>query len=127
MSVLTIFSYIFIIAGLVFMLFGIVGIFTNRDFYTRLLVSSKIDIVGSLTLILGLALRHGFSFFTGKLALLFIIILILAPLNAHVLGRCAFFSQGAPQKTSDSPSKASPFSQEMSPSTQKNSDEKDTA
>ena len=83
-------SYIVMGLGMVFMLFGILGIFQPRkDFYYRILVACKIDTVGFLTLTIGVAIRHGFSFFTGKLFLIVIIIMVLNPLVAHIMVRSA--------------------------------------
>ena len=95
-------SNIFIIAGLVFMSFGVIGLLIGKDFYSRLLVSSKIDIVGSLTLLTGVGIRHGISFFTGKIVLLIVILLILNPLSAHVLARNAYLSDQTSTETEDS-------------------------
>jgi multicomponent Na+:H+ antiporter subunit G len=91
-------SNIVIGVGLLFMAFGIVGLFRFKDFYPSMLVSSKIDTVGMLTVILGIGIRHGISFFTGKLLLIVVIFLILNPLVAHVLTRAA---HGAGHKVKD--------------------------
>ena len=74
------------------MLFGVVGIFRFDNFYLRLLVSSKVDTVGALTLIIGLIIRHGISYFSGKLLLIIGIMLILNPLVAHMIARSAYLS-----------------------------------
>jgi len=86
---LIILSNIVIGAGLLFMAFGIVGIYKFKDFYPSILIASKIDTVGMITIIIGLMIRHGISFFTGKLLLIIVILLILNPLVAHVLARSA--------------------------------------
>jgi len=83
---------IIIIAGIIFMLFGVIGMFRFKNFYPRILVATKIDTVGAITIIIGIALRHGFSFFSGKLLFLIIIILILNPLVANVIARSAYLS-----------------------------------
>lgn len=83
---------IIIACGVVFMLFGVIGIFRFESFYTRLLATSKTDTVGALTLIIGLAISHGISFFTGKIILLAIIMLIFNPLISHILARSAYLS-----------------------------------
>ena len=76
--------------GLVFMSFGVIGILQpRRDFYYRILVSCKIDTVGILTFSIGLILRHGFTFFSGKVLLILVIMLILNPLVAHIVARSA--------------------------------------
>ena len=72
------------------MLFGIIGLFKFKDFYIRILVASKIDTVGFLTFIIGVGFIHGFSFFTAKLVLIGVIMLLLNPLVAHVVARSAY-------------------------------------
>ena len=79
-----------VVIGTAFMLIGVVGIFRFENFYLRLLVSSKVDTVGALTLIIGLALRHGVSYFSAKLILLIAIMLILNPLVAHMTAGAAY-------------------------------------
>jgi len=85
-------SNIVIFAGIVFMSFGVIGIFKFDNFYTRLLATSKTDTVGALTFIIGIAIRHGFSFFTGKVVLLAVIMLMFNPLVGHILARSAYLS-----------------------------------
>jgi len=86
-------SYIVMGLGLLFMLFGSIGIFQpKKDFYYRILVACKIDTVGLVTMCIGLAIRHGISFFTGKIALIMVIIVVLNPLVAHIVTRAAYKS-----------------------------------
>ena len=83
-------GYIIMGIGAAFMLFGVIGIFKpNRDFYYRILVACKIDTVGILTICIGIAIHHGVSFFTGKMFLIVIIILVLNPFVAHIMARAA--------------------------------------
>jgi multicomponent Na+:H+ antiporter subunit G len=89
-SVWNIIGNIVIIAGIIFMLIGVFGIFKLKDFYPRLLVASKVDTVGMLTIIVGFIIRSGFSFFSAKLVLIIIIMLILNPLVAHIMARSAY-------------------------------------
>ena len=79
-------------AGIIFMFFGIIGIFRFNNFYERILVTAKIDTVGAMTLIVGIAVKHGAGFFSLKLLLLAAILLILNPLAAHILARSAYLS-----------------------------------
>ena len=78
--------------GMIFMLFGIIGIFKFQDFYSRILGTAKIDTVGTLTLIIGLLIKHGAGFFSLKLLLLLAIMVILNPLAAHMVARSAYLS-----------------------------------
>jgi multicomponent Na+:H+ antiporter subunit G len=89
-SVWNIIGNIVIIAGIIFMLIGVFGIFKLKDFYPRLLVASKVDTVGMLTIIVGFIIRSGFSFFSAKLVLIIVIMLILNPLVAHIMARSAY-------------------------------------
>ncbi|MCL2168501.1 MAG: monovalent cation/H(+) antiporter subunit G [Defluviitaleaceae bacterium] len=92
MDIQILISNIVVAIGLIFIIFGAIGLFRFKDFYPRILMSTKIDTVGMITLLVGVGIRHGFSFFTAKLALIFLIILILNPLVAHVMARAAFAS-----------------------------------
>ena len=83
--------------GIVFILFGVVGFIKYKDFYTRILVTAKIDTVGTITIIIGTALRHGLSFFSAKAVLLMIILLLVTPLATHMIVRAAYTS-GLPVK-----------------------------
>ena len=78
--------------GVIFVLIGIFGIYKFKCFYARILVVSKIDTVGAVIFLTGMAIRHGFSFFSGKLLLILIIILILSPLTGHMIVRAAYLS-----------------------------------
>ncbi|MCL2592478.1 MAG: monovalent cation/H(+) antiporter subunit G [Defluviitaleaceae bacterium] len=90
MFVLQIIGNILIGVSVAFMALGVFGIFKFDDFYKRVLIVSKIDTVGMLTLIIGLMLRHGFSFFSGKLLLIWIIMIVLSPLVAHIVLKASF-------------------------------------
>ena len=83
---------IIVIAGIIFMFFGIVGIFKFDNFYTRILVTAKIDTVGVLTLMIGLIVKHGVSFFSLKVLLLMVLMMIINPLASHMIARAAYLS-----------------------------------
>ena len=83
---------IIIYIGLIFILFGIIGIFKFNNFYAGILVSNKIDTVGFITLIIGLIIKHGLSFFSLKLLLILVIIIVVNPMIAHTVTRSAYLS-----------------------------------
>ncbi|MCL2827242.1 MAG: monovalent cation/H(+) antiporter subunit G [Oscillospiraceae bacterium] len=91
-SILEIAGSVLIAAGAILMVLGTFGLLKFKRFYPRILISSKIDTVGMLTLLLGLVVRHGFSFFSAKIVLIIVILLILNPLVAHILSRSAYMS-----------------------------------
>ena len=88
---------IIIAAGILFMLFGVIGIFKYKNFYPRILITAKIDTVGTLTLIIGLMIKHGLNFFSLKLLLLLGVMLVLNPLAAHMVARSAYLSGYKPE------------------------------
>lgn len=102
-------SYIIMGVGVAFMLIGVVGLFQpGKDFFYRILVACKIDTVGLLTIVIGMAVRHGFTFFTGKLVLILVIMMLLNPLVAHIVARSAWTSGfvtvgGAKEKEREQP------------------------
>ena len=83
---------IVIYIGLAFIFIGVIGIYRYKNFYTRLLLTTKIDTVGAITIIIGVAIRHGLSFFSLKTLLLVIIMVILDPLASHMVARSAHLS-----------------------------------
>ena len=83
---------VIIILGIVFTLFGVVGLIRFKNFYTRILVTAKIDTVGAITIFVGLAVRHGFNFFSLKVLLLMAIMIIINPLASHMIARSAYLS-----------------------------------
>jgi len=80
----------FIGLGVFFLCLGVFGLFRYKDFYTRILVASKADTVGFLLVVIGLILHHGFSFFSGKLVLIAMLMIILNPFVAAIVVRSAF-------------------------------------
>ena len=89
---LEIIGNIVIIFGIIIISIGIIGIHKYRNFYTRILLAAKIDTVGAITILIGIAIKHGFSFFSLKTLLLLAIIVILEPLTSHIIARTAYVS-----------------------------------
>ena len=92
MALLEVVGLIIMFLGLGLMAIGIFGIFRFKTFYARMLVVSKVDTVGVIVFLMGLAIRNGFSFFSGKILLTIVCILILSPLVSHMVARSAYIS-----------------------------------
>ena len=93
MQIQIIISNVLLGIGLFGIAMGTLGIFKFKNFYSRLLTSSMIDTIGTVTIIIGLMVRSGFTFFTAKLLLLLIVFMIVSPLAAHMLVRSAVLSK----------------------------------
>jgi len=81
-----------VIAGIIIVSIGIIGIHKYRNFYTRILLAAKIDTVGAITILIGIIIKHGLSFFSLKTFLVLVIIVILEPLTSHLIARTAYLS-----------------------------------
>ena len=84
-------------AGILFIAFGVFGIFKANNFYSRILIASKVDTVGFITILLGVAINNGLSFFSLKTLLIILIVIITNPLITHSIARSAYFSGYNPE------------------------------
>ena len=80
-----------ILCGTFFMLVGSIGINRLPDFYTRTHASGKVDVVGILTFLSGMAVFEGFTLNSAKLVLIIIFVLLTSPAASHQLVRRAFY------------------------------------
>lgn len=85
-------SKVFIVLALIFMFFGVYGIFRFRDFYSRVLISSKVETVGFLTIMAGIMLRTGFGYSTLKILFICLMVIVTNPLSTHAVARSALKS-----------------------------------
>jgi multicomponent Na+:H+ antiporter subunit G len=88
-AVLDVASWALIVAGGAFSLVGAVGMLRMPDFYTRVHAASLTDIVGSLAILLGLALQAGISLVAVKLAVVALLIFFTSPAATHALVKVA--------------------------------------
>ncbi|ABR47355.1 monovalent cation/proton antiporter, MnhG/PhaG subunit [Alkaliphilus metalliredigens QYMF] len=85
-------GYIFMGLGIVCIAFGVYGIFRFNDFYSRILVASKVDTVGLVTLLIGAMLVNGNIYFSLKIMLIIVIAIMTNPLISHSIARSAYLS-----------------------------------
>ncbi|TVR02738.1 MAG: cation:proton antiporter [Spirochaetaceae bacterium] len=78
--------------SLVFMAIGIYSVLTFHDFYSRVVITAKVDTVGFITLIFGAMLIQGFSFFSLKLLLILVFELLTSPISTHSIAHSAYTS-----------------------------------
>ncbi len=89
-------SWTLIVAGGAFCLIGAAGMLRMPDFYTRVHAASVTDIVGSLAILLGLALQAGLSLTAAKLAVIALLIFFTSPAATHALVKAALERGVAP-------------------------------
>jgi multicomponent Na+:H+ antiporter subunit G len=85
-------GYLCIVVGLVFDIFGCIGLIRLPDVYNRLQATTKCVTLGTCSILLGTLVIKGLSA-TGIKAFLCILFLILtSPASAHALSRGAYIS-----------------------------------
>lgn len=90
MSVLqTTIGLLFIVAGFGFMLIGSIGIIRLPDFFARTHAASKVDTVGIMIVLIGIAVLEGLTLTSGKVLLAAVFLVLTNPVAAHALARAA--------------------------------------
>lgn len=85
-------AYLLVTIALIFMALGVIGLFRFKDFYSRILISSKIETVGFLTIMIGLIVLSGLTYATMKILLITLLVMVTNPLSTHAIARSAFLS-----------------------------------
>ena len=88
-DIVSIASAILLLVGSVFTLIGSIGIVRMPDVFTRLHAAGITDTLGATGVLLGLALKAGFSLLLVKLLLMLVFLLLLNPTACHALARAA--------------------------------------
>jgi multicomponent Na+:H+ antiporter subunit G len=78
--------------GAIFLLISAVGLLRLPDFYTRAHAVGKAETLGSMLLLVGLAIHNGAELTTIKILLILAIIFVTNPTATHALTRSAFRS-----------------------------------
>jgi multicomponent Na+:H+ antiporter subunit G len=100
-------AVLLMLGGSGFMLVGAIGLVRLPDFYTRTHAASKIDTMGIMLLLAGLAVHEGLTLNTFKLVIIIVFVAIANPVGAHALARSALkvgikpWYGGEPQGTPD--------------------------
>lgn len=98
-NIMEIIGYVLICIGLVFIIFGVFGIYRFKDFYSRMLIASKIDTIGFITIIAGIIIKSGFNMFSLKVLLILLISLIINPVVNNAIVRSAYYSDYRIERT----------------------------
>ncbi|MFC2144315.1 monovalent cation/H(+) antiporter subunit G [Acidobacteriota bacterium] len=83
-------SWVFIVAGSVFVLIGGIGLIRLPDFYTRIHAAGITDTMGAWLILIGLMFSAGWTLITAKLFMLLFFLAATSPLASHALAKAAF-------------------------------------
>ena len=87
--------------SVIYISFGIIGIFRYPDAYSKLLTSSQIDTVAAITTLIALMLRANNSESLIKLIFILIFVLLTGPVSNHIIANSACVQGYNPNKGAD--------------------------
>jgi len=85
-------GYILIIVGILFDIFGCIGLVRFPDVYNRLQASTKCVTLGTILLLIGVAVISGLGATSAKAIICAVFILITSPTAAHAIAKGAYAS-----------------------------------
>jgi len=85
-------GYILIMAGILFDIFGCIGLVRFPDVYNRLQASTKCVTLGTILLLCGIASLGGSGAMAAKAIVCAVFILITSPTAAHAIAKGAYAS-----------------------------------
>ncbi len=85
-------GYILIVIGILFEIFGCIGLVRFPDVYNRLQASTKCVTLGTIFLLVGVAIASGSGPIGGKAIVCAVFILITSPTAAHAIAKGAYAS-----------------------------------
>jgi len=85
-------GYILIISGILFDIFGCIGLVRFPDVYNRLQASTKCVTLGTILLLVGVALVSSSGPTSAKAIICAVFILITSPTAAHAIAKGAYAS-----------------------------------
>ena len=83
---------IIVVIGLVLMAFGVIGMSRFKDYFSRVLIGGKVDTVGLITILIGLMIKNGLTYFSGKILLVLVLYIVTNPIATHAITRSAHLS-----------------------------------
>lgn len=81
-----------IVLGLLVIATGVYSVLAYKEFYSRVVITAKVDTVGFITLLIGVMLIEGPTFTTAKVFLVVLFEMLTSPLSTHAIARSAFTS-----------------------------------
>ena len=99
-QVLDVLSWVMLLTGAGFVLVGGIGILRLPDLYTRMHAASLTDTLGTLLVLLGIALQAGLSLASIKLAAIGMFLLLTGPTATYALANAALLSGLKPRRAS---------------------------
>ncbi len=85
-------GYILISIGILFDIFGCIGLVRFPDVYNRLQAATKCVTLGTIMLLIGVALASGYGAMAAKAIICAVFIILTSPTAAHAVAKGAYAS-----------------------------------
>lgn len=85
-------GYILIAVGILFDIFGCIGLVRFPDVYNRLQASTKCVTLGTIFVLLGVAMKSGIGLIAAKAVICSVFIMITSPTAAHAIAKGSYAS-----------------------------------
>lgn len=95
---MTVLAALFLVIGAAFLGVSCLGLIRLPDFYTRAHAVGKAETLGSMLILVGLAVYNGAALSTLKLLLILVIVAVTNPTATHAIARAAIRSGLTPWK-----------------------------
>jgi len=82
-------SWVFILAGVFFIVTGAIGVVRMPDVYCRLHAAGMTDTMGAGMILVGMCFQAGFTLITVRLLMIWAFLLVTSPVGTHALARAA--------------------------------------
>jgi len=82
-------AIIFIVPGFFLITVAVIGVLRFPDFYTRMHAAAKIDSLGVVLTLIGLAIYNGFSIASVKILFIALFVWLTNPISTHLLAKAA--------------------------------------
>ena len=79
-----------VLLGLLFIAAGVYSVLRYREFYSRIVITAKVDTVGFITVMIGLILLEGFTFSSLKVLIIIVFEMLTSPLSTHAIAHSAY-------------------------------------
>jgi multicomponent Na+:H+ antiporter subunit G len=79
-----------ILLGLLFIATGIYSVLAYKEFYSRVVITAKVDTVGFISVLVGIIVLEGFSFFALKVLIILIFEMLTSPMSTHAIAHSAY-------------------------------------
>jgi multicomponent Na+:H+ antiporter subunit G len=90
-----------IVIGLLFVATGVYSILAYKEFYSRVVITAKVDTVGFITLMIGVMVLEGFTFTSAKVFIIVIFEMLTSPVSTHAIAHSAYAAGYRVERESD--------------------------